>query len=84
MEIKIGDWFTIKRPQTLMLDKTYRFMKVHMRERGQWAMKCFTNSKVDWMTYKEENLLYSIEKEIIVPSSPSEILEATVLESKLK
>lgn len=84
MEIKIGDWFTIKKPQTLRLDYTYRFMKVHMKERGMWVMKCFTQKNVDWMSYRDEDLQYSIEKEQIVPSSPSEILDATILESKLR
>lgn len=84
MEIKIGDWYTIKKPQTLMLDYTYRFMKVHMKERNMWVMKCFTSSGVDWMSYSEENLLYSIKKEQIVPPTPSETLDATILENKLR
>lgn len=84
MDITIGDWYTIKKPSALRLDSTYKYIKIHMKERRLWVAKCFKMNKVDWMSYSENELLYSIKNENIVLSGPSEKLDATILENKLR
>lgn len=77
-------WYIIKTPMHMRLDSVYKYAKTHSKERSMWVLKCFSPKGVDWVSYTEENLLYSLKKGFIAEASPSEILDATIMESKLR
>lgn len=84
IHIAYDQWYTINKPMHLRMDNTFKYAKVHSREGRLWVLKCITNSGLDWMSYSEDDLLYHINKKNITPSTSSEVLDATILEGRLR
>lgn len=82
--IDYDQWYTINKPMYLGMDNTIKYAKVHSRERILWVLKCIAKDGFDWMSYAEDDLLYHINKKNITPSTSSEILDAMILEGKIR